>query len=91
VSPGATKKLDRLIGRLVSIERRRLTDDGRTYLTEVLRWRLRLRTTKPHLPGRGRPIDVVRYERTIIEQRADTLLKVKGVRDEIEAVNVTIR
>jgi hypothetical protein len=88
---GRDAKLARLVERLVAAEAGALSDGGREYMRQALRWRLGLRSAQPHLSARGRPLDVVRYERQIIDTRVSRALEQPGVAEETEAVGAVVR
>jgi hypothetical protein len=83
-------KLGRLADRLAAAERS-LSTTGQAFMGALLRWHFGLKGTKPHMPARGRPVDVVRWERQIIEQRVQRALALPGVAEEVEAVGGIIR
>jgi hypothetical protein len=88
---GRDAKLARLVDRLVAAESGALTVTGREFMRQLLRWRLGLCATEPHLPSRGRPLDVVRYERQIIDTRVARALEQPGVAEETEAAGAVVR
>lgn len=84
------QKLGRLADRAAAAHTS-LTDSGRAFLAQLLRWHFGVKPTKPHLAGRGRSLDVVRYERQILERRAQEVLARADVRAEVEAAGGAIR
>lgn len=85
------KKLGALVDRLVVAHAGALTVTGREFMRQLLRFRVGLNRTEPRLPVRGRSLEVVRYERQVIEQRAIRALAQPGVADEAEAVGAVLR